>query len=268
MIRYQNSITCRLQENLYRILFNYNTYKQSLEKPLFFYDQNKKQLIPIHPDQIIGTTGESSEMSRRDDRHHDERDYEDRHVHDSRDDRSRDHRDSYREREYCNRKRYRDDKQWERNQRFKQEPVKASETINTDDTNKGVPIPVVTGEIPPATESESKPDDRPNTEKQEEGVSNNSLQTNTTDNSICFYVGMLPFDVQEKTVRDLFLEQGEITKCIMVCKRGNFKGYAFVTINTKKTAKEVISALDGNPVGKRRIRVNLATDTKPHEERK
>ncbi len=80
------------------------------------------------------------------------------------------------------------------------------------------------------------------------------------------YVGNLPYDTDEQTIRDTFSEYGNVEKVNIIYDRhtGRAKGFAFVTMPDVKEGQSAIEALDNTELGGRPIKVNQA---KPREER-
>ena len=78
------------------------------------------------------------------------------------------------------------------------------------------------------------------------------------------YAANLPYDLDERSLLDLFARQGEVkmVKLILDSNTGRFKGYAFITMNCDKQAKAAISALNGTQIGGRKINVTPAQDQK------
>ncbi len=80
------------------------------------------------------------------------------------------------------------------------------------------------------------------------------------------YVGNLPFDTTEETIRELFAQCGTVVSVALIKDRdtGQSKGFAFVEMSSQKEAQTAISTLNGRTVGDREMKVNIA---KPREER-
>lgn len=80
------------------------------------------------------------------------------------------------------------------------------------------------------------------------------------------YVGNLPYDTDEQTIRDAFSAHGNVDNVNIIYDRhtGRAKGFAFVAMSDLKEAQSAIDALDNTDVGGRPIKVNQA---RPREER-
>lgn len=78
------------------------------------------------------------------------------------------------------------------------------------------------------------------------------------------YVGNFPFSVDEDQLRDLFAGYGEIEELAMIKDRetGRPKGFAFITFAKQQAAEKALE-LNGNDLGGRALRVNIATDKPP-----
>jgi len=77
------------------------------------------------------------------------------------------------------------------------------------------------------------------------------------------YVGNLPYRANEKDVKDLFAEHGEVTSVrLMKDKRtGKRRGFGFVSVNNKD-ADKVIAALNNAEYMQRSLKVRVANDPK------
>jgi len=80
------------------------------------------------------------------------------------------------------------------------------------------------------------------------------------------YVGNLPFDTDESSVRSVFGEYGEVAdvKIIVDHETGRSRGFAFVTMNDDTEANAAIEGLNGADFGGRPLKINEA---RPREER-
>ncbi len=77
------------------------------------------------------------------------------------------------------------------------------------------------------------------------------------------YVGNLPFDVDEATIRSLFEETGgSVSEVKIVTDRetGRPRGFAFVEMGSADDAKKAIDALNGRDLGGRALNVNEARE--------
>jgi RNA recognition motif-containing protein len=75
------------------------------------------------------------------------------------------------------------------------------------------------------------------------------------------YVGNFPYSVTEDQLRDLFEPYGEITDLAMIMDRetGRPKGFGFITFAQQQSAEKALE-LNGNDLGGRPLKVNVATD--------
>ena len=76
--------------------------------------------------------------------------------------------------------------------------------------------------------------------------------------SVRIYVGNLPFESTEDTVRELFAGHGEVETVNLISDRetGRPRGFGFVEMVTG--GEEAIAKLDGQDFGGRRLKVNEA----------
>lgn len=77
------------------------------------------------------------------------------------------------------------------------------------------------------------------------------------------YVGNLSYNTTEDELRDAFGQDGravEEVAIVMDRETGRPRGFAFVTMASDKDAQAAISALDGQAVGGRTLRVNEAME--------
>jgi RNA recognition motif-containing protein len=76
------------------------------------------------------------------------------------------------------------------------------------------------------------------------------------------YVGNLPFDVEESTIRSAFAAHGAVGNIKMLTDRdtGRSRGIAFVTMDDFKEAQAAIKAMDGEEFGGRPLKVNQARE--------
>lgn len=75
------------------------------------------------------------------------------------------------------------------------------------------------------------------------------------------YIGNFPFTVEENQLRELFSPFGEIEDLSMIMDRdtGRPKGFAFITFASQQGAEKALE-LDGNDLGGRPLKVNMAQD--------
>jgi len=80
------------------------------------------------------------------------------------------------------------------------------------------------------------------------------------------YVGNLSYETSENDLRDLFIKAGTVNSVALIKDRdtGSSKGFAFVTMNSQEEANKAIDQLNGQSVGSRELKVNIA---RPREER-
>jgi RNA recognition motif-containing protein len=80
------------------------------------------------------------------------------------------------------------------------------------------------------------------------------------------YVGNLPYDVDQQTIRSAFEEYGTVGAINIIEDRetGRPKGFAFLTMDNTEEANAAIGALDGATINGRPIKVN---ESKPREQR-
>nr|ABD58896.1 chloroplast single strand DNA binding protein [Mesostigma viride] len=82
------------------------------------------------------------------------------------------------------------------------------------------------------------------------------------------YVGNLPWSMDDGMLEDLFMEFGTVNYARVVMDRdsGRSRGFAFVALSTPEEANEAMANLDGEEIGGRTIRVNLATKSSGNRE--
>jgi len=80
------------------------------------------------------------------------------------------------------------------------------------------------------------------------------------------YVGNLSFNSTEDDITDAFSAHGTVTSVNLIMDRetGRPRGFAFVEMGSDSEAQSAIQALDGQDLGGRSLKVNLA---KPRENR-
>ena len=80
------------------------------------------------------------------------------------------------------------------------------------------------------------------------------------------YVGNLSFETTASEVNELFSQHGEVTDVTLITDRetGRSRGFCFVEMRNEQQARDAITALDGNELGGRHIKVNEA---RPREDR-
>lgn len=80
------------------------------------------------------------------------------------------------------------------------------------------------------------------------------------------YVGNLPYDTTEESLKTLFSGSGSVTssKIIMDMVTGKSRGFAFVEMENDEEATNAIAKFNGHKLGEREIVVNEA---RPRKER-
>jgi len=76
------------------------------------------------------------------------------------------------------------------------------------------------------------------------------------------YVGNLNYNTNESDLTELFEAYGTVVSAAVITDRdtGNSKGFAFVEMGSEDEARAAISALDGNEVDGRQLKVNESID--------
>ncbi|KAG8087649.1 hypothetical protein GUJ93_ZPchr0010g9818 [Zizania palustris] len=76
------------------------------------------------------------------------------------------------------------------------------------------------------------------------------------------YVGNLPWQVDDSRLLQLFSEHGEVVNASVVYDResGRSRGFGFVSMASKEELDDAISALDGQELDGRPLRVNVAAE--------
>ncbi|MGF1507942.1 MAG: RNA recognition motif domain-containing protein [Myxococcota bacterium] len=76
------------------------------------------------------------------------------------------------------------------------------------------------------------------------------------------YVGNLSWDSDENSVREAFVQYGDVVEVKLITDRetGRPRGFGFVTMATADAAQAAIAGLDGSQLQGRSIRVNIAED--------
>ena len=83
------------------------------------------------------------------------------------------------------------------------------------------------------------------------------------------YVGSIPFNATEESLRDLFTSIGEVesVKIITDADTGRSKGFGFVEMSSADDAKKAIEQLNGTKFMERSLTVNEARPQQPREGR-
>ncbi|MBL8722821.1 MAG: hypothetical protein JNK49_02180 [Planctomycetes bacterium] len=77
------------------------------------------------------------------------------------------------------------------------------------------------------------------------------------------YVGNLPYDTDEATLREAFAQNGRVVERVHVVldrETQRPRGFAFVDLATEEQAKQAMAELDGSMLGTRQLRVTEAED--------
>ncbi|CAK7328406.1 unnamed protein product [Dovyalis caffra] len=80
------------------------------------------------------------------------------------------------------------------------------------------------------------------------------------------FVGGLAWSIDDQTLRDAFSNFGEVTDARVVADRhtGRSRGFGYVSFESNESADEALSAMDGQDLGGRYIRVSHANEWKPY----
>ena len=86
------------------------------------------------------------------------------------------------------------------------------------------------------------------------------------DNKMDIFVGNLPYDVDESAIEGAFAAHGTVSNVKLLTDRdsGRSRGIAFVTMNDLKEAQAAITAMDGEEIGGREVKVNQARERAPN----
>lgn len=80
------------------------------------------------------------------------------------------------------------------------------------------------------------------------------------------YVGNLPYDADEATLREAFGQDGRVVERVHIVidrETQRPRGFAFVEMATDEQAKQAIATLDGTMFGTRQLRVTEAEERRP-----
>jgi len=79
------------------------------------------------------------------------------------------------------------------------------------------------------------------------------------------YVGNLSFQSTEDDITDAFAAHGTVTSVNMIMDRetGRPRGFAFVEMSSDSEANAAMQALDGQDLGGRNLKVNIAKPREP-----
>ncbi|KAG5254310.1 nucleic acid binding [Salix suchowensis] len=80
------------------------------------------------------------------------------------------------------------------------------------------------------------------------------------------FIGGLPWSTDDQTLRDAFSGYGEVTEARVIMDRetGRSRGFGFVSFDSTESASEAVSAMDGQDLGGKTVRVSFAKDRRPH----
>jgi len=80
------------------------------------------------------------------------------------------------------------------------------------------------------------------------------------------YVGNLSYNTSEQSLRELFMQAGNVTSVALIKEPGTqrSKGFAFVEMTTQSEAQKAISMFNGYSLDDRQLTVSVA---RPREER-
>ena len=78
------------------------------------------------------------------------------------------------------------------------------------------------------------------------------------------YVGNLNHETTEPQIRESFEKYGEVTSLHLIkdIESGKSKGFAFIEMSSQENAEKAIAGLNGEDVGGKLIRVNVAKESK------
>ena len=81
------------------------------------------------------------------------------------------------------------------------------------------------------------------------------------------YVGNLSFDTAEDDITDAFSAYGTVASVNVITDRetGRPRGFAFVEMGSDAEAQAAIEGLDGQQLGGRSLRVNVAKPREPRD---
>jgi len=87
-------------------------------------------------------------------------------------------------------------------------------------------------------------------------------QPRTFEPTYRVYVGNLPWDVDDTRLEQVFSEHGKVVTARVIYDResGRSRGFGFVTMSSEAEVNDAIANLDGQSLGGRAIRVNMAEE--------
>ncbi|KAI4344951.1 hypothetical protein L6164_012126 [Bauhinia variegata] len=76
------------------------------------------------------------------------------------------------------------------------------------------------------------------------------------------FIGGLSYGVDDQSLRDAFASFGDVVEARVITDRdtGRSRGFGFVNFSSKESASSALSAMDGQELNGRSIRVNYAND--------
>ncbi|KAI5604377.1 hypothetical protein POPTR_001G319900v4 [Populus trichocarpa] len=79
------------------------------------------------------------------------------------------------------------------------------------------------------------------------------------------FIGGLPWSTDDQTLKDAFSGFGEVTEARVIMDRetGRSRGFGFVHYDSVENASEALSAMDGQNLGGRTVRVSFAEERRP-----
>ena len=83
------------------------------------------------------------------------------------------------------------------------------------------------------------------------------------------YVGNVNFRTTEDGLRDLFSAHGEVISVRMITDRdtGRYRGFSFVEMASEEQANAAVEALNGTELDERPLKVNIAHERQPRNDR-
>ncbi len=78
--------------------------------------------------------------------------------------------------------------------------------------------------------------------------------------AVKLYVGNLPFDASEDSIREMFAQNGTVVSVVLIKDRGTgqSRGFGFVEMGSQAEADAAIKALNGKMTGDRPLSVSVA----------
>ncbi|KAI8566797.1 hypothetical protein RHMOL_Rhmol02G0069800 [Rhododendron molle] len=76
------------------------------------------------------------------------------------------------------------------------------------------------------------------------------------------FIGGLSYGTNDDSLRDAFSGFGQVVEARVITDRdtGRSRGFGFVNFDSEESANSAVSAMDGQPLDGRNIRVNFAND--------